>query len=136
MRAEQADSRSLNFLSHSVEIAYSEVADLSLNEIDRASPGLVAVGLRCTNINWQVCTTRKYHRVIKGEAPAPISFRQPIDADPTTEPTAIENDGIVDKRGDIHLARNDVSFNFKSAATRIVEPEIYACKIAGSHRGP
>ena len=123
MGAEQPDSRRLNFPSYSAEIARSEVADPSRNEIDRAGPGLVAVGLRCANINWQVHTTRKCHRVIKGDAPIPVSFRQSIDADPTTEPTAIEHDGIIDKCCDIHLARNDVSINFESAATRIIEPD-------------
>src|SRR5450631_2086130 len=136
MPAECLDSHSLNSPSYSAEIARSEVADSSRNEIDRASPGLVAVGLRCANINWEVRTARKCHRVIKGDAPIPVSFRQSINADPTTEPTAIEHNGIIDKRCDIHLARNDVSINFESAATRIIEPEVYAGKISGGHRGP
>jgi hypothetical protein len=37
-------------------IARPTVVDHSLDEIDRAGPGLVAVGLRCANINLQVCT--------------------------------------------------------------------------------
>jgi hypothetical protein len=110
--------------------------DHSCDEIDRAGPCLIAVSLRYANINRQVGAARGRHCVTKGDAAAPVRFRQAIDAQQPSKSTAIENDFIVGQRREIHFAGNDIRFDVERAAAGIVEPQVNACKIARCHRCP
>src|SRR5215471_5238469 len=77
---------------------------LSCDQIDRAGPGLMAVGLGDAQIDRQVGAAWKPHGVLERDAPAPVGLRQPIDAEPAAETAAVEGERAVGERGEIDLA--------------------------------
>ena len=74
--------------------------------------------------------------MVERNTPTPVRFRQAVYAQAPTKTAALESDGAVSERGEVHRARHDVGLDAERAAARLVEPQVDAGKVAGGHRTP
>src|SRR5262249_26479295 len=102
----------------------------SSDEINRTRPGPMAGALPHAHIDRKVGAARKRYDMIDGEAPAPVLLGQTIDADPTAEAAAVEDNRIVGQRREIDLAGDDVGVERERAASRRLQPKIDAGQVA------
>src|SRR5712692_4640501 len=96
----------------------------------------MAIALGHAQIDRKVGTARECHGVVYLDMPRPILLRQAIDADPSTEPTTLEYDGIIGKRLEVDLSGDHIRFKPQRAAARLSEPQIDAGEISGGHGAP
>src|SRR5467141_147401 len=61
---------------------------------------------------------------------------QPVHAHASSETPALQHDGFVQERSQIHLAGNHVGVDREYAAAGLFEPEVNAYEIAGGYGSP
>src|SRR5262249_44652408 len=74
------------------------------DQINRARPGLMAVRLGHAHVDRQAGAARKGDRVFDHEPPAPVGFRQTIDAQLAAEAAAVEGNFAIGKLREVDLA--------------------------------
>src|SRR4051794_2790276 len=94
----------------------------------------MAVRLRDTQIDGQVLSPGKLHRVMRRDATAPVGLGKPIYPHLPAETAAIECDDVCGQRVKIDIPRYDVGFDTERACPRLIEPKVDACQIARRDR--
>src|SRR5262245_65571835 len=96
----------------------------------------MAASWRDAEIDGEIRTAGKPHRMVDGQPPGPVLFGEAIDADLTTEAATLEHDRLIHEGCKIDASRDDVGLDRERAAIRRVKPQIDAGKVAGCDRAP
>ena len=79
-------------------ISATALETLSSDQINRAGPCLVAVGLGDADIDRQIRAAAVRHRMLQRDMPAPVGLGQAIDTEPPRKPAAVERHHVVGER--------------------------------------
>src|SRR3954469_211507 len=88
----------------------------SRNQINRTGPGLISVGLRHTQVDWQGRAAGETDAVVERNAAAPVSLGQAVDAELPAKSAAFERDRVVGERRKVDDAGDDVGLDLERAA--------------------
>ena len=108
----------------------------SLYEVDRARPGLMAVGLCHAQVDRKIRAAGKPHHMIKFDMAAELGLGQAVNAQLPAKAATIERDDVVSERSKLHHPRDDVCFDAERALMCFVEPQVDARQIARRDRIP
>src|SRR5579864_4442959 len=87
----------------------------SVDQVDRARPGLMAVGLGHAHVDRQIGAAREGDAVVEGQSPAPVAFGQTIDAELAAETAAVERNCSFGELPEVDLSRHDVAVDAQRA---------------------